>query len=344
VKFLAADPPPRGEVINVPVVFIRRHALCLVVVSVLAFVVPSAQAQMREGPGQWVKKAAMPIPRTEISVAELDGKMYVAGGYVPGSVTSYLLQEYDPATDKWRDRARMPLGLNHVGLVGHEGKLYVFGGFIRQNQDPVANAFVYDPKANSWKELAPLTSKRGAVALASLGGKIHLLGGAVGVGFRMRKSVNLHEVYDPATNKYASRAPLPERRDHMGLVALGGKLHAFGGRYESFANNSNLHDVYDPATDKWTPLAPLPTARSGFAYGLLDGLIVVIGGEGMKGVFNENEAYDPKTNKWRTLISMPYPRHGTGAAVIGGVMYIPGGGPVRGGSRLTEEHEAFSLK
>lgn len=29
---------------------------------------------------------------------------------------------------------------------------------------------------------------------------------------------------------------------------------------------------------------------------------------------------------------------------LGGVMHIPGGGPVRGGSRLTEEHEAFSLK
>ena len=323
--------------------FLGRNGFCLAMLPLLAVFVLPASGQMREGPGNWAKKAPLPIPRTEISVAELGGKMYVAGGYVPGSVTSYLLHEYDPASDKWRELRRMPLGLNHVGLIGHGGKLYVFGGFIRQNQDPVANAFVYDPMTDAWKEIAPLTSRRGAAEQVDFPVQRSQGDGAVGVGFRQRKSVNVHEVYDPASNKYASRAPLPERRDHMGLIALDGKLHAFGGRYESFASNSNLHDVYDPQADKWTPLAPLPTARSGFAFGVLGGLIVVIGGEGMKGVFNENEAYDPKTNKWRTLISMPYPRHGTGAAVIGGVMYIPGGGPVRGGGRLTEEHEAFSL-
>lgn len=326
-------------------VTIRWRAIFLFAALALALLSRQAVAQMPpQDPGRWVKKASMPIPRTEISAAELNGKMYVAGGYVPRSVTSYLLHEYDPAKDAWRELARMPMGLNHVGLVGHAGKLYVFGGFIRQNQDPVDNAFVYDPAANRWSELAPLASKRGAIAPVSLNGKIHLVGGAVGVGFRQRKSVNLHEVYDPAANSYSPRAPLPERRDHMGLVAVDGRLHAFGGRYETFDHNSNLHHVYGPAADKWTPRAVLPTARSGFAYGLLEGLIVVIGGEGTKGVFNENEAYDPKADRWAALASMPFPRHGTGAAVIGGVMYIPGGGPVKGGSRLTEEHEAFSLR
>lgn len=296
------------------------------------------------GPGRWAGKAKMSLARTEISVAELNGRMYVVGGYVEGSVTSFLNQEYDSATDTWKNRRRLPIGLNHVGLASHQGKLYAFGGFIRQNRDPVSNAFVYDPQTDRWKEIASMPGKRGAVAVVSLGDKLHLIGGAHGVQRGERRSVNEHYVYDIKTASYASRAPLPVRRDHMGLVAVSGKIHAVGGRLESFNNNSPLHHVYDPKTDKWTERAKLPTPRSGFAAALLDGLIVVIGGEGRKGVFNENEAYDPGTNRWMRLAPMPSPRHGTGAAVIGSMMYIPGGGPVKGGSRRTDVLEVFTLK
>src|SRR3989338_4566088 len=80
--------------------FCKRQLLWLAVLPLLAVFAPPAEAQMREGPGRWVKKASLPIPRTEISVAELDGEMFVAGGYVPGRVTSYLLLEYDTATGK----------------------------------------------------------------------------------------------------------------------------------------------------------------------------------------------------------------------------------------------------
>src|SRR5690349_18224267 len=42
--------------------------------------------------GRWVTKAPVPTERTEVSVAELDGKLWLIGGYVLGSVTSNLLQ------------------------------------------------------------------------------------------------------------------------------------------------------------------------------------------------------------------------------------------------------------
>lgn len=312
--------------------------------SLIFAVAPPAHGDEAKGPGRWVRKAKMLLARTEISVAELNGRIYVVGGYVEGSVTSFLNQEYNPATNTWKNRRRLPLGLNHVGLAAHQGKLYAFGGFIRQNRDPVSNAFVYDPQTDRWKEIASMPSKRGAVAVVSLGDKLHLIGGAHGVQRGERRSVNEHFVYDIKTNSYANRAPLPVRRDHMGLVAVSGKIHAIGGRLESFNNNSPLHHAYDPDTEKWVELAKLPTPRSGFAAALLDGLIIVIGGEGRQGVFNENEAYDPGTNRWIRLAPMPSPRHGTGAAVIGSMMYIPGGGPVKGGSRRSDIFEVFSLK
>ena len=312
------------------------------------FVAVSAWGEPPQGPGRWVQKAPLPVSRTEISVAELDGKVYVFGGYVHGSVTSNLNQVYDPAPDTWRDLRIMPMGLNHVGVIGHQGKIYHFGGFIRQNRDPVANAFAYDPRADKWEEIAPLPSKRGAAAIVALDGKLHVIGGAIGgdhgVGFEGRLSVTLHEVYDPATNAWSPRAPLPERRDHLGLVVVEGKIHAIAGRRENFFTNTARHDVYDPKTDTWSLRAPLPTPRSGFVAALLDGYIVVIGGEGDRGVYDENEAYHPKTDRWYTLARMLTPRHGTGAAVVGGMLYLPGGAVVRGGEGRSAAHEAFTLR
>ena len=89
-----------------------------------AFVAPTAaQAQQNasQNIGRWVAKAPVPVERTEVSVAELDGKLYLVGGYVLGSVTANLLQSYDPKTDKWADHAQMPIGVNHVNVVGHKG-------------------------------------------------------------------------------------------------------------------------------------------------------------------------------------------------------------------------------
>jgi len=332
--------PPRGRREETKLIGV----LCLCAATIAALSA-SGEAQ---GPGRWVTKAPLPVGRTEVSVAELDGKIYLLGGYVLGSVTSNLNQVYDPATDTWRDLRPMPIGLNHVGVIGYQGKIYLFGGFIRQNRDPIAHAFAYDPRADKWQEIAPLPSKRGAVAVVALDGKLHVIGGAIGgergVGFEGRRSVTLHEVYDPATDTWSQRASLPERRDHLGLVVYDGKIHAIGGRLENFFNNTGRHDVYDPKTDRWSPRAPLPTPRSGFVAAVLDGYIVVIGGEGEKGVYDENEAYDPKTDRWFSLARMPTPRHGTGAAVIGNVMYVPGGGPVRGGERRSDVHEAFTLR
>jgi len=329
-----------------PVLQRKRLGLVLGVLALGSALVapPLAAAESPAGSGRWLARARLPVPRTEISVAELAGKLYVLGGYVHGSVTANLVHEYDPVADSWRERRPLPLGLNHVGAVAHDGKLFAFGGFIRQNRDPVANAFVYDPASDEWREIARLPSPRGAVAAVSLAGQIHLVGGAVGVDWKERRSVAIHEVYDPGTDTYASRAPLPERRDHMGLVVDGGQIHAIGGRLETFDHNSSAHHVYDPKADTWTALPPLPTPRSGFAAGIVDGLIVIAGGEGTPGIFPDNEAYDPRAGRWLRLAPMPTPRHGTGAAVIGGVMYVPGGGLVKGGSRLSDVHEAFTLR
>ena len=84
-----------------------------------------------------------------------------------------------------------------------------------------------------------------------------------------------------------------------------------------------MHEVFDPATLTWSTRAALPTPRGGFAAAVLNGRILIIGGEGANntpGVFAENEEYDPVTDTWRTLSPMTTPRHSIQAGVIDGAL------------------------
>ena len=121
-----------------------------------------------------------------------------------------------------------------------------------------------------------------------MNGKIHAVGGRD----VNRVTVATHEVYDPKTGKWSDLAPLPKARDHMGVVAVGGQIHAIGGRFDTPNENTDLHDVYNPArSPRGRRRLPLPTPRSGVAAVRYRGVILLSGGECNKGKpFIENEA------------------------------------------------------
>jgi N-acetylneuraminic acid mutarotase len=76
----------------------------------------------------------------------------------------------------------------------------------------------------------------------------------------------------------------------------------------------------------------MPTERSGIAAAVLDGRIVVVGGEAPSGTFHEVEGYEPKSNGWSSYARMPTARHGLGAATVAGKLYVISGGPTPGAS------------
>jgi N-acetylneuraminic acid mutarotase len=293
---------------------------------------PTAQGgQFRAGQGRWLTKAPIPTPRSEVAVAEVNGKIYVLGGLSSkGQATN---EEYDPATDTWRSRASLPVQVNHAGAAGLNGKLYMIGGYGLSGRG-LTDAYEYDPATDKWRKLASMPTARGALGVTMLDGKIYARGG------RDLDDVPANEVYDPATNSWTQLALMPTARDHLGVVALSGKIYAVAGRFGTFARNSGLNEMYDPVTNKWQTKAPLPTPRSGIAAVALQGHMLVFGGEGTEGTFEENEAYNPATDSWVALAPMPTPRHGIGAAVVNNTVYIPTGGPTPGGSQ-TEVHEAY---
>lgn len=300
-------------------------------------------------PGYWEELPRLPIPTAEMGVIECGGKVHVIGGYARQSVNSDFHQVYDPKARTWSMMAPYPYPCNHLSLVVIGRRIYSFGGFIEQNRCPHSRCFVYDLDTDSWEPLPNLLRPRGAISAVVLEGRIHLLAG------RDIRSTDWHEAYDPTSKTYeilpnmrgsTPTQPFNGQRDHMGAVVADGKIHAIGGRKDSYEFNTGLHSVYDPATNKWSFLRPLPTTRSGICCGYAAGWIVVFGGEAPGLVYEANEGYDIKTDRWERLAPMPVPRHGLhGAtvAVIGKTFYVPGGAPITGGSVQGAYHDAFTL-
>ena len=290
-------------------------------------------------PGTWRPRAPLPIPRTEMAWAvAYRNRVHLVGGYAEQRVDRPYHHAYDLAADRREELPQLPRGANHVGVATLGDRLYAFGGFIEQNRTPHDESFAFD--GVGWQRIRRLPEACGAMSCIALGQRVHLIGGAIGSDWR--RSIDWHIVYDPASDRYERRQPLPVARDHTGIVVVGNQIHVIGGRVDSFHTNSSLHHSYDAQADRWEFRTPLPTPRSGHGCVLYRGKVFVMGGEGTNRVFGQNEAWDPATDKWEAYAPMLTPRHGMGAVVVGDSIVVAGGGPQMGGGVKSAINEVFS--
>lgn len=262
---------------------------------------------------QWTKKKNMPLASHHVAFAELNGKIYVMGGFVKPEKgpTAWVpinnAWEYDPAKDTWKALAPLPTkrGSPNAAVVG--GKIYVIGG----------------------ASMHP-GSKETAVHPA-----------------RPHRALGTNEVYDPKTNTWESRQSMPTARNHAAVGVVNNKIYIIGGRIGAAlitrASNTDIVEEYDPATDQWGALkAPMPTPRSAVAWGTYKGKIYVAGGEERvkpwHRTFRAVEAYDPRTNTWSILPPMTFPRHGLAGEIVNGKFHLVSGDAASGGAPGTEIH------
>ena len=195
-----------------------------------------------------------------------------------------------------------------------------------------------------WRPIAPLPHPCGSVACVALDGVLHGIGGAIGDTFAEKRSIDWHVVYDPKSDRWSKRAPLPTGRDHVGALVRQRRASTSSADASTTSTPTPISiTLYDAKADKWEPRHPLPTARSGHGAVFYRGRIFVMGGEGSQRVFGQNEGYDPVRDAWEQYAPMPTPRHGLGAAVVGDAIHVAGGGPVMGGGVQSAVHEAFAL-
>jgi N-acetylneuraminic acid mutarotase len=234
----------------------------------------------------------------------INGKIYVPGGSAspycscqprPISYENTLFV-YDPATDTWATKAPLPVKTFAGASAVISGKLYVLTPAL-VNGRPMLHR--YDPATDRWTELASPPNDHSRPVGGMINGKFYVVGGEfTGREPNFGQASATLDVYDPATNRWTTKAPMPTRRYAASGRVINNKFVVVGG-LPSWDTDVPLNtvEIYDPATNRWATGASMPTARYLLAVAQLNGILYALGGwapgadpyTGLK----TNEAYAP---------------------------------------------------
>lgn len=251
----------------------------------------------------------------------------------------------EPDQGTWRTAAPMPTKRIEVAAAALDGKVYVVGGFEKPSLGNMLNFAItpsvemYDPATDRWTSKRPLPVGLHHVGIGVVGGRLYIIGGYSKSGLSVWNPVATVYAYDPTTDTWTERAPMPTVRGALSVAEHNGKLYAIGG-YDRKVNNAQV-EVYDPARNVWTTGASLPTPRDHLATATVAGKIYAIGGR-TDGDYSRNlavtERYDPMTDRWIRVADLPTARSGITASVVGGWIYVFGG---EGATGTFSENEAY---
>ncbi|MCI0744832.1 MAG: hypothetical protein L0Y58_05435 [Verrucomicrobia subdivision 3 bacterium] len=302
--------------------------------------IPSTNAhQFFRSISRWSTRSNLLEANSEMAVAELNGNIYVMGGYPASRVTARTVQVYDLAQNRWHLTTPLPIPLNHAMPAVANGRIYMIGGQTNSSGTGayVNTVFEYNPATSNWTARAPMPTARSAGAAAVIGDLIYVAGGRPPQGQDFA-------VYNVVSNQWTTLPLLPTGRNHLAAAAIGGRVYVAGGRLGAGFNSEMTAalEMYDPETGMWTARASMPAPRGGLNGIAVDSCFFTFGGEGPTGVFNNNEMYVASLNRWFKLEPLPVAVHGvTGAAYVNGWIHLPGGGTQVGGSSGSTIHQVF---
>jgi hypothetical protein len=174
------------------------------------------------------------------------------------------------------------------------------------------------PPPNSWVQKAPMPTTRSNVGAAAVDGKIYAIGGFTGpqlIGYNAYSDVttNVTEAYDPKTNAWTEKTPMPIPLSNFGVAVYQNKIYCMG---------QDLNEVYDPLTDTWETKTPMPMEATQLQAHVVDDKIYLIGGYPNGTI---NEVYDPTTDSWAIKAPIPTAVADYASAVIDGKIYVISG-------------------
>jgi hypothetical protein len=173
---------------------------------------------------------------------------------------------------------------------------------------------------NTWAETAPMHQARSVLGVAAVNSKIYAIGGSTESGFapsipgsavygdiNIDSFVGTNEEYDPATNTWTFKTPMPTPRTVFATAVYQNKIYCIGGRSkvgDKGGGYTGVNEVYDTTTGTWETKTPMPTARGWLTAGVANGKIYILGGDPQHTL---NQVYDPTTDSWTTKASIPFP-------------------------------------
>eukprot|EP00960_Hanusia_phi_P076885 768626-Hanusia_phi.AAC.3 len=208
----------------------------------------------------------MHIARKQVSAAEADGLVYVAGGW-DGHKYMRSVELFDLASNTWKKGPAMLTARGSFGMANLGGMICAAGGY--DGHKHLSSCEFLNRTMQVWQQMAPMLvalshlslclphglqqHARSGVRLAVLGDRLYAVGGFDGKNVKSALWC-LKWVEGPPLNH--------ARRDHA-MAVLDGVLYVAGG----FDSKHDLATVekLDPKTNSWQLVAKMQKKRSGLA-------------------------------------------------------------------------------
>ncbi|HEX2983718.1 MAG TPA: kelch repeat-containing protein, partial [Ignavibacteriales bacterium] len=249
---------------------------------------------------QWAESdTSLPVPLYDFSPIQVEDKIYITGGWMPGGVSS-AMYIYDPEMDTIGRGADIPI-ITVGFVIGSyaDSLIYVMGGGTN-----IPKVQIYNIKSNSWKEGTPYPK-----------GALFAYGGICGSKIVLPGKSPLYDFYlDSASATYIGEInpndpytiSWKKGKDYPSQAYYGISAGAWQGRQRKFvcliggcyASNSISNDVwiYDVEKDNWyaAPNQLVPTTNS-------SNLVFVVRNDSLfmaaLGGYNNSEGFLDK-NEW----------------------------------------------
>ena len=252
----------------------------------------------------WADGPSLPIALHHPGLVALPDRVVAMGGFVANNDGFWQMQKSVIILDRemkgWTAGPMLPTPRAEFVAAYAHGQVVIAGGRTPRGSSnriygdhvDVIDTLLLDPSTNRWRSGRPAPTARNSAAGAVLDNRLHIVGGRISAGSGIR-NLDVHEVYDPATDRWSARAPLPQAQGGLAAAAFNSKLYAFGGEF--FGVHSGVYKeawAYDPVADSWQAVAPIPLPRHGLgAVTLADG-IHVIGGATRAGAEGRSDRHD----------------------------------------------------
>jgi len=189
----------------------------------------------------WRSRARKPTLVTAAPATVYEGEIYLfGGGYWTAGITYQVVEAFKPATNSWRSVTSIPKNVQMFAVATVGNKAYLIGGYLPDEERITGEVMIFDFQTGQWDldSCQPLAANRARAfpyssAAPIINGKIYLIGGMKGSRSLGMWNSNKVDVYDPATDTWYVRDPLPvSLDDHLSLV-VDNRIYVIGGKMET---------------------------------------------------------------------------------------------------------------
>jgi len=213
---------------------------------------------------------------------------------------------------------------------------------------PTASSEIFDSRTRRWSRAASLSTPRIAhVGVTLRGGRVLVAGGGGFSATSRPTYLSSAEIYNPATNSWASAGKmLIERANAAATLLADGRVLVVGG-LNSFGPGLASAEIYNPATNSWASAGEMAEGRFHHTVTLLPNRKVLVAGghqltgDGSTVALSSAELFDPASNTWSKAPRMSVPRdnHTATQLLDGRVLVVGGGTRTAGFQRSTELYD-----